>query len=532
MSSGTEGGDRPAFFGPSEPTPIYREHLGDPGCFPFTRGRRGSTTTSGGWIHRELSGEGDPRRSNQQLRDLLANGARGIDVIGDNPTQSALDPDHPMCQHAVGTTGVSICRAADFVELLDGIPLDEVTLSHSLPAAFAIAGQYLAAKALGFDPAILRGSSIQGPLYTEDCAYAMFLPYDVRLRLALDSIEFSLEHMPRFHPYLEDTYFISDGGLDIVEEMSLGFVQLREITRQLLGRGVPVDRFAPRIAMLVNCRMSLFEEIAKVRATRRLFARMMRDEFGALDDRSCSVNIAVHTSGLSLTAAQPVNNIARGALQGFAMAMAGVQGLEISTFDEPFRTPSPDAHVVALRSQQILQNEVGVGDVVDPLGGSWYIEHLTDDLEARIEAEVRRIESAGGIADLVEQGYFRSVFHGAMDRHSRRIQSGELRVVGVNCHTLPPDRDQLLRSVAEERFAVDRDHVERIRAWRSTRDAAAVEACLDRVSAACAGGGDLMGPIVESLASDVTIGEITGALRRGVGLDADPFARSGTPRVG
>ena len=526
----SESPGRQSFYGPADATVDYARDLGDPGQFPYTRGRRAPSAAAGsGWIHRELSGEGDPRRSNGQLHRLLADGALGVDVIGDNPTQSALDPDHPMCEAAVGTTGVSICRARDFVELLEGIPLDRITLSHSLPAAFAIAGQHLAATELGFDPTVLRGSAIQGPLYTEDCSYAMFLPFDIRMRLSLDSIMFSLKHMPRFHPYLEDTYFISDGGLDAVEEMALGFVQLREITRQLLGRGVPIDAFAPRIAMLVNCRMDIFEEIAKIRATRRLYARMMRDEFGARDERSCSVNIAVHTSGLTLTAAQPANNIARGAIQGLAMALAGVQGLEISTFDEPFRTPSAEAHQVGLRTQQIIHLEAGAGRVADPLGGSWYVESLTDELETRIDELVRQIEARGDAAELVDSGFFRSIFHAGMDLHSRQVHSGELAVVGVNCHTIPPAEDQLLRDEAEERFPADHAHVERIRAWRATRDKDALAQILDEVSAATTGGDDLMGPIRSALAGEASIGEITGALRMGVGHPADPFARSSAP---
>jgi len=329
------------FYAPGAGGRDYAE-IGDPGAYPYTRGRIGPpaarTRRRRGWIHRELSGEGSPRRSNEQLRALLARGALGIDVIGDNPTMSALDPDHPMCTPAVGTTGVSLCRKQDFIELVAGIPLDEITLSHSLPPAFALAGQYLASPCHGIDPRVLRGSAIQPPLYSEDCSYSTFLPFGTRMRLTLDSIVFALREMPRFHAFLEDTYYISDGGLDVVEEMSLGLLEIREVCRRLLARGLPVDSFAPRIAILVNCRMDLFEEIAKIRATRRMFARMMREEFGATDPRSWSVNIAVHTSGLTLTAAQPANNIVRGAVQALAMAMAGVQGLEISAFDEPFRT--------------------------------------------------------------------------------------------------------------------------------------------------------------------------------------------------
>ncbi len=213
-------------------------------------------------------------------------------------------------------------------------------------------------------------------------------------------------------------------------------LEIREVCRRLLARGLPVDSFAPRIAILVNCRMDLFEEIAKIRATRRMFARMMREEFGATDPRSWSVNIAVHTSGLTLTAAQPANNIVRGAVQALAMAMAGVQGLEISAFDEPFRTPSAIAHQTAIRTQQVIQTETNITAVEDPLGGSWYLESLTDELERRIDAAVRQMEALGDVGTLVESGYFRNIFLHGMDRHSRAVQSGDLRIVGVNEHVI------------------------------------------------------------------------------------------------
>jgi methylmalonyl-CoA mutase N-terminal domain/subunit len=504
----------------------YDRDLGDPGTFPFTRGRRAPSPdgATGAWIQRELSGEGSPRRSNRQFSTLLAHGALGVDVIGDTPTMAALDPDHPMCTPAVGTGGVSLCRKQDFVELFDGIPLDRITASHSLPAAFALAGQYLAAQANGVDPSVLRGSAIQSPMFGEDCSYATFMPYALRLRLCLDSIVFSTRVMPRFHAFLEDTYFISDGGLDVVEEMALGFIEIREVTRRLVARGLPVDAFAPRIAILVNCRMDLFEEIAKVRATRRLYSRMMRDEFGAQDPRSLATNVAVHTSGLTLTAAQPINNVVRGAVQATAMAMAGVQGLEISTFDEAFRTPSHAAHVVAMRTQQVIAEETGVRRVADPLGGSWYVESLTDELERRIDAEVRRIESVGDVGELVEAGFFREMFVHGMDRHAQHVQSGTRRVVGVNCHAMEPEEDTLLREVAEERFEPDHGHVERVQRWRAERDADRVEAALAAAQqAAGTPDADLMAPIVAALDDDCSIGEIAGALRAGYGLAPDPF---------
>ncbi len=516
-------------YTPADVAVDYDRDLGDPGDFPFTRGRRPPRGVGGGtgWIQRELSGEGSPARSNRQFRALLSHGALGVDVIGDTPTMAALDPDHPMCVPAVGTGGVSLCRKRDFIELFEGIPLEGITASHSLPASFALAGQYVAAQAQGIDPGVLRGSAIQSPLYGEDCSYATFMPFALRMRLCVDSIVFCTRTMPRFHGFLEDTYFISDGGLNVVEEMALGFLEIREVTRRLLGRGVPVDAFAPRVAILVNCRMDLFEEIAKVRAIRRLYARMMRDEFGARDPRSLSAAVTVHTSGLTLTAAQPINNVVRGAVQALAMGLAGVQGLEISTFDEAYRTPSHDAHVVAMRTQQVIAEETGVTRVADPLGGSWYIESLTDELERRIEAEVRRVESLGEIGDLVEAGFFREMFLHGMDRHAQEVQSGERRIVGVNCHTMPAEDDTLLRELAEARFEPDLEHVERIRRWRGEREAGPVSVALDAVREAAAdAAADLMAPIVAGLEAECSIGEIAGALRTGYGLAADPFEAS------
>ena len=381
---------------------------------------------------------------------------------------------------------------------------------------------------MAVDPRVLRGSAIQPPLYSEDCSYSTFLPFETRMRLTLDSIVFALREMPRFHAFLEDTYYISDGGLDAVEEMSLGLLEIREVCRRLLARGLPVDSFAPRIAILVNCRMDLFEEIAKIRATRRMFARMMREEFGATDPRSWSVNIAVHTSGLTLTAAQPANNIVRGAVQALAMAMAGVQGLEISAFDEPFRTPSAIAHQTAIRTQQIIETETNIGAVQDPLGGSWYLESLTDELERRIEAAVRQMEDGGDVGTLVESGYFRTIFTDGMDRHSRAVQQGELRIVGVTEHVIAPEADRFLRDVAEPRFEPD------LRPGRADPGLAAypsarpLQASLEEVRDASADpGADLMAPIVAALDADATIGEITGALRVGQGLKPDPFGADG-----
>jgi methylmalonyl-CoA mutase N-terminal domain/subunit len=500
------------------------ERLGDPGAFPYTRGVLAHPEARGGWIQRQLSGEGDPARSNAQFKFLLSKGQTGIDVIGDTPTMACLDPDHPFAEHAVGTQGVSLCCLDDYRTLYRDLPLDRITLSHSLQPTFAVAALHCVARERGISPAVLRGSVIQAPYYCEDTGYALHMPFDLRLRLAVDSIAFCSEEMPRFHSFLEDTYYISDGGLDAAEEMALGFVEIRGIVRALLERGVAIDSFGPRIAILVNCRIDFFEEIAKIRATRRLFARMMRDEFGAQNPRSLAVNIAAHTSGLSLTAQQPANNVIRGATQALALALASAQAIEVSTFDEAFRIPSPEAHLVGLRTQQVIQLETGVTRVADPLGGSYYVESLTDEMERRIEERVHRIEAAGDPAHLCETGWFRRIFQDAMERHARELGDGTLRKVGVNEHVIPEEEDVLLREVAQEKIDPFRERIDAIREHRARRDSGRVKAALESLHA-CASDRDanLMGDVVAATEAGATMGEMAGVLRMAYGQPADPF---------
>lgn len=519
------------FYGPEDSAALdYEKALGDPGSYPYTRGRRARLERGGAWIQRELSGEGPPARSNAQFRYLIEKGAAGLDVIGDAPTVACLDPDNSFARHSIGTQGVSLCRLEDFRELYDGIPIDRVTLSHSLPGWFAVAGIYLVARERGVAAQVLRGSLIQTPLYAEDYCYAVHMPVELRLRLTLDSIEFCSREMPRFHSFVEDTYYVSDGGPDAVDEMALGFVEIRKVVRELVARGLDVDRFAPRIAILVNCRMGFFEEIAKIRATRRLFARMMREEFGARDPRSWSVNITAHTAGSSLTAEQPINNVVRGTTQALALALAGVQAMEISAFDEAYRTPSPESHLVGLRTQQILELETGVARVADPLGGSYYVESLTDEMERRICARIAEIEAMGDPAELSARGWFRAMLENAMVQRVREIEDGTVPRVGVNVFRMSDDEDRLLRDVAETKIEPCWDHAERIREFKRTRNERPVVASLaDLRAQATDDRASLMPPILAALDAGATLGEISGVLRLAYGQAYDPFGADKPP---
>jgi methylmalonyl-CoA mutase N-terminal domain/subunit len=494
-----------------------------PGEFPFTRGRLANPHTKAAWIQRELSGEGDGRRSNEQIRYLLDHGQTGIDVIGDAPTQSLLDPDHPLARNAVGTQGVSLCRKQDFLDLFRGVPFDRVSISSSVPSFFALSGLVLAAREAGLPLNQLRGSVLHAPLYTEDCSYAWHLPVNFRVRLALDSIAYCSEQMPKFHAYLEDTYFFSESGLSPLEEMALGFVQLRHIVRNLLARGLPVDSFAPRIAMLVNCGMDFFEEIAKIRATRRLYAKMMLDEFGAKNSRSMSLAITSHTSGLSLTAQQPANNIVRGAIQALSLVLAGVQALEISAFDEAYRTP---------RTQQIIDLESGVAKVLlesgvakvlDPLGGSYFVESLTDELGSRIRTRIDEIEAMGDPEALADAGYFRNLFHQAMEDSQRSVETGDFPVTGVNVHTMAPEDDTLLRDVATSKIKPWHDHAGEIERFKRDRTMGTVWGGLEQVAKAVSGSENIVPAVIAALDASATIGEITSTMRLALGMPPDIF---------
>jgi methylmalonyl-CoA mutase N-terminal domain/subunit len=503
----------------------YVQKLNDPGSFPYTRGRRFDLYPGGVWIARELSGEGDPTRTNEQFKYLIEKGALGIDVIGDTPTMAGLDPDHPFATYAIGTQGVSLCCLDDYRELYRDLPLDSITISHSLPPYIVLACIYTYAREKGFDPASLRGSVIQAPFFTEDCGYAVHMPFKLRLRLAADSIEFCTREMPKFHSFVEDTYYISEAGLDSVEEMALGFVEIRYIVKELIKRGLEIDSFAPRIAILLNCRMDIFEEIAKVRAARRIFASMMRDEFGAKDPRSLAVVITCHTSGLTLTAQQPFLNIVRGALEALAMVLAGVQAIEISAFDEAYRTPSPESHLIGLRSQQVIHMESNVTKVVDPLGGSYYIEALTDELERRIREMVARIEGMGDPAELSDSGWFKkNIFDRAMQRYARMLREKELWKVGVNIYQIPEEEDTLLKEVAERKIEPYLERIPWIRQYKEKRDQNLLEASMKELyRQAKTSGENLIHPIIKAMEQGATMGEIAGVLRMAYGMNYDPF---------
>ena len=499
----------------------YATQLGDPGSYPFTRGIRSAGFW--GWIQRELSGEGDAKTSNQQLKYLISQGQTGIDVIADAPSNAMLDPDHPLAAHAVGTQGVSLCCLNDFYDLWEGLPLDTITISNSTPAIFTATALYLTAKKNNINPEKLRGSVIQGPFYGEPCGYATHTPVELRVRLASDCIEFCTQTMPKFHSFVEDTYFPCEAGLTAVEEIALGFVEIRYLIKDLLKRGMDIDSFAPRIAILVDCGMDFFEEIAKIRAIRRLFAVMMKEEFNAKDPRSLAPVITSHTSGLSLTSQQPANNIVRGTLQALSLVLGGVQAVEISAFDEAYRTPSPESHMVGLRTQQIIGLETNVTKVADPLAGSYYVESLTHEMGKRIRNMVTEIEAKGDPVALSEKGWFKRFFDNAMKRYGKDVEEGSLPKVGLNCFQIPEEEDTLLKAVSEGKIEPYRDHIDAVAAYKKDRNQAEIKSVLTSCFYKAKNKNEnLAYPIMEALTAGATLGEIAGVMRMAYDFPYDP----------
>ena len=500
----------------------YAKQLNDPGHFPFTRGR--SSGGKGSWVQRGLSGEGDASRSNKQLKYLIQHGQTGVDIIGDSPTMLCMDPDHPFAIPNVGTQGVSLCCLNDNIQLLKGIPLETISISNSIPNVFALAGLYLVAKKTGVDLTKVRGSLVQSPFFFEDCGYTTHLPFPLRYRLSLDSIEFSLQNLPKFHSFMEDAYFFSETGLTSDEEIAFGLVEVRYVLKGLLKRGVAIDDFASQIVVLVNCGMDFFEEIAKIRATRRIFARMMRDEFGATNPRSQSLTMTCHTSGISLTAQQPFNNIVRGTIQSMALVMAGIQAIEISAFDEAFRTPSPESHLVALRTQQVIDLETGIGKVHDPFGGSYMVEKLTDQVEEKIMTRIRQIEGMGDPADLSTSGWFKKYFENSMDRYHQDMETMSRVKIGANVLQMPPHDDTMLRDVSYEKIQPYTWQIEQIREYKRLREPGLIKDVLIELRQTARDTKDnLMPCILKAFEAGATCGEIIGMLRMAYGRPYDPY---------
>jgi len=503
--------ERPPFYSPDDATSGY-EALGDPGSYPFARGIHRDMYRGRPWSIRQYAGFGTAEETNSRFRFLISQGQAALSTAFDLPTQMGLDSDDPRAAGEVGRVGVAIDSVADVERMFDGIPLDEVSTSMTInaPAAVLVAMYHVACRRQGRDPSLIRGTA-QNDVLKEYVARGTYIfPPRSSLRLAADLIAWCAREAPRFNAISLSGYHMREAGSSAAQEMAFAVSNAIAYVDAVLERGIGVDEFAPRLSWIFNTHMDFFEEIAKYRALRRVWASVMRDRFGARDPRSMMLRTHTQTAGSTLTLQQAENNIVRAAVQALAAALGGVQSMALSCFDEAIAIPTLRAQTLAVRTQQMLQNEFGITDVADPLGGSWYLEHLTDSLEAAARELMDEVENRGGAVAAIEQGYMQQLIADEAYEKQRRIASGEDVVVGVNAF-----QDESAPS--PERFDVppsleplQRERLERLRA---ERDGGASSAALAALAGAAAGSGDLMPPIVAAVEADATLGEICSALR-------------------
>ncbi len=492
----------------------YLDDLGFPGEYPFTRGVQPTMYRGRFWTMRQYAGFGAAAESNQRYKYLLAQGQTGLSVAFDLPTQIGYDADDPLASGEVGKVGVAISSLADMETLLDGIPLGEVSISMTInaPAAILLAMVVAVAKRQGVDPRELRGT-VQNDILKEYIARGTYIfPPAPSMRLITDLFRYCAAEAPRWNTISISGYHIREAGATAVQEVAFTLANAIEYVKAAIDAGLTVDDFAPQLAFFFNAHNNLLEEVAKFRAARRLWARIMRERFAAQNPKSWQLRFHTQTAGSTLTAQQPENNIARVTLQALAAVLGGTQSLHTNSKDEALALPSEAAVEIALRTQQIIAYESGVADTVDPLAGSYYVEYLTDEIERRAVEYIERIDALGGARAAIEAGYIQGEIQDAAYAALRAVESGEQVVVGVNrfqCeHDAPPS--DLLR-VKE---AVQAEQIARLQALRAGRDAAAVSASLARIQAAASDpSAPLMPRFVDAVEAYATLGEICNVLR-------------------
>ena len=427
----------------------YRDHLGFPGSFPFTRGAHPTMYRSRLWTMREYAGYSTAEESNRRNRYLLSQGSTGLSIAFDLPTQIGLDSDDPLCVGEVGKVGVAINTLADMEGLFDGIPLEEVSTSMTInsPAAVLLAMYVALAEKRGLDPARLRGT-IQNDILKEYLARGTYIfPPGPSLRLIENTFEYCGRHLPHWNSISISGYHIREAGATAVQELAFTLADAICYIETARKAGLHVDEFAPRLAFFFAAHTDFFEEIAKFRAARRLYARIMKERFGASKPESMMLRFHTQTSGATLTAQQPDNNVVRVTLGALAAVLGGTQSLHTNSKDEALSLPNEESVRLALRTQQVIALESGVASTVDPLGGSFYLEHLTDAIEAEASRLIARIDEMGGMVAAIESGFARQLIDQAAFAWSDQIDRKERLVVGVNAHTdLEPPRMHLFRS--------------------------------------------------------------------------------------
>ena len=499
-------------YGPENSQVDYERDLGDPGSFPFTRGVYESMYRGRLWTMRQFAGFGTVEETNERFRYLIDHGQTGLSCAFDMPTLMGLDSDHPRSLGEVGREGVAVDSLQDMRELFAGISLGDVSTSMTInsSAAMLLAFYLCVGEEQGTERAELRGT-IQTDILKEYIAQKEWIyPPEPSMRLCVDMIEFCADEMPRWHPVSISGYHIREAGSTAAQELAFTLADGFAYVEESVARGLDVDHFAPRLSFFFNAHIDFFEEIAKYRAARRIWARELKERYGAKDERSLRMRFHAQTAGVSLTAQQPEVNIVRTAIEALAAVMGGCQSLHTNSYDEALALPSEHAVKIALRTQQVLAHETGTASTADPLGGSYFVEELTDELERQAYAYFDRIRELGGVIPAIRDNFFQREIAEASFQFQSEVEEGERTIVGVNAYEEPEDdRLELLKIDPE----LEQKQIERVQALRARRESGPVESCLARIKADAEGASNLMPALIEAARADVTMGEMCDALR-------------------
>lgn len=500
----------------------YTHDLGFPGQYPFTRGIHSTMYRGKTWTMRMFAGFGTAEETNERYKYLLAHGNMGLSVAFDLPTLMGYDTDAPAALGEFGTCGVAISSLKDMEILFDGIPLADVSTSMTInsPAAIIWAMYIAAAENQGVDRSQLRGT-LQNDILKEYIAQKEYIfPPEPSMRLVTDTIEFGTREMPQWNTISISGYHIREAGSTAAQELAFTLGNGLEYVRWAVARGLDVDEFAPRLSFFFNCHNDFFEEIAKFRAARRIWAREMRETFGARNPRSWLLRFHTQTAGVSLTAQQPENNIVRVAIQALAAVLGGTQSLHTNSMDEALALPSEEAVTIAMRTQQVIAEESGVGNTIDPLGGSFFVEHETDKIERQVYDYWRQVDALGGVLPAIDKGFFQSEISSAAYEYQRQVDGGDRKIIGVNAYANENDEIRIPILDMDPR-GYDRQ-VARLEQLRQERDNERVVATLAALREAAEGEENLMPYLLDAVHAYATLGEITDVLREVFGLYEEP----------
>jgi methylmalonyl-CoA mutase N-terminal domain/subunit len=500
----------------------YAEKLGQPGEYPFTRGVYPTMYRGRLWTMRMFAGFGRPEDTNARFKYLLAQGQTGLSTAFDMPALMGYDADHPRARGEVGKEGVSVSTLDDFERLFADIPLGEVTTSMTINCTASIAlAMYLAVAdqhGVAWDRV---GGTMQNDMLKEFIAQKEWIcPPGPAVRIVTDMIEFTSKHVPRFNPVSISGYHIREAGSTAVQELAFTLADGLGYVEAALARGLAIDSFAPRLSFFFDIHNDFFEEIAKLRAARRMWARFMKERYGAKQPESMRLRTHTQTAGVSATAQQPLNNIARVAIQALAAVLGGAQSLHTNSYDETWALPTEEAVTVALRTQQIIAEETGVPLTIDPLGGGYYLESLTDRMEAAALEYIRKIDAMGGMIKAIDTGFPQKEIADAAYRYQLLDDRGEKVIVGVNKYVMAEEKPINYLRIDER---VEREQIESVQRFKAARNVARVERRLKQLADACRNGHNVMPVLIDAVKDYASLGEISDVYRQVFGVYREPI---------